>query len=532
MTRPTSFITPTFALALVSLLWLSSLAPALAATVTDTFQLKLTGKEWCRNDPKFFDTINVKATEGATVTLKRDGSGIQATINTNGGNATIDALTLKGRALPANKSGSIAQLVLSGRDPDHFMTLRGQATVNKAGNLTNVRGTYVYQVLSDSGGMPNSDCFGSGTFGTGHKVVPRNFSVDATSSYTLFQQTSLWIARAVVGLPDWAAAAIAYGDFDQDGDVDVFAAYAPGTRNPTPVKRYLNNGSGVFSLDSTWFGGVPPQMVWPRKALAGDFNGDGKLDIFVLGTGYDGPPWPGEAPLLILSSPTGYVKAPGLDSLVGFHHGGASADIDADGDLDVFVSVWPNNAPFFLINDGEGQFTVDKTRLASNLVGKKLFSAELVDVDKDGYVDLLVGGDESQGMPTYICWGDSTGFYSAAKATKIAAVPYLGGVSDFDAEDIDGDGDRDLVLTRNGDGSGPVGFYQGYYLQILENVGNRQFTDVTAQKIVDGSDLSARWIDWIRLHDQDGDGHLDIVVDNAARNLVWYFDPVLGRFKW
>lgn len=514
-----------------TLAWLGPVAPALAAAVTDTFQLKLTGKEWCRGDPKFFEPIKVKATEGATITLNHDGTDIQASINTHGGNATIDVLTLNGRALPANKSDSIAQLVLSGRDPgnpEHFMTIQGQATVNKAGNLTKVTGTYVYQILSDSGGLPNIDCFGSGTFATGHKAVPPNLSVDATSSYTLFQQTSLWIARAVVGLPDWAAAAIAYGDFDQDGDVDVFAAYAPGARSPTPVKRYLNNGSGVFSFDTTWFGGNPPQMVWPRKALAGDFNGDGKLDIFGLGTGYDGPPWPGEAPLLILSSPTGYVKAPGLDTLVGFHHGGASADIDGDGDLDVFISDWKS---YFLINDGQGQFTVDKGRLASNLTGGGLFSAELVDVDRDGYVDLLVGGHEQDGMSTYICWGDSTGFYSAAKTTKIGVVPNEGVVLDFDAEDIDGDGDRDLVLTRTGDGKGTLGFYQGYYLQILENVGNRQFTDVTAQKIVAGSDLNARWIDWIRLHDQDGDGHLDIVVDNAARNLVWYFDPVSGQFK-
>ena len=183
MNRPASFTTPIFSLAIYSLLWLSSLAPALAATaVTDTFQLKATGKEWCRNDPKFFNTTHVKATEGLTFTVTRDvlGTGdltdIQATIN-NSDNATLDAITLNGRALPVNRSGSTAQLVLSGRDPgnpDHFLTLRGKATFDKAGNLTKVTGTYVYQVLSDSGGIPNTDCFGSGTFGTGKKLPPPN----------------------------------------------------------------------------------------------------------------------------------------------------------------------------------------------------------------------------------------------------------------------------------------------------------------------------------------------------------------------
>ena len=145
-------------------------------------------------------------------------------------------------------------------------------------------------------------------------------------------------------------------------------------------------------------------------------------------------------------------------------------------------------------------------------------------------MDLLVGSDDQGGMPTYICWGDATGIYSATKATKIPSVLNEGNVLDFDAEDIDGDGDRDLVVTRTGDGKGVLAFYQGYYLQVLENMGNRQFTDQTAQKLVAGSDSGARWIDWIRLHDHNGDGHLDIVVDDAARNLVWYFDPVSGQF--
>jgi hypothetical protein len=539
MTRLTAFITPIFVLALASLLWLGSLAPALAATVTDTFQLKLIGTERCRNNPNFVEPFTVKFKEGATLALTRDDTGVltdvQATID-NSNNATIAAITLNGRAFFKNTSKSKAELALSGRDPgnpDRFLTLRGTATFNQAGTLTTVTGTYVCQILSDSGGVPNSDCLGSGTFGTGQKAVPRNFSVDATSSYTLFQQTSLWINRRSIRQTNFGTFvnAITYGDFDQDGDSDVFISSSNGTQNQTPVERYLNNGSGVFSLDTTWFGGTPPGLIHPRKALSGDFNGDGKLDVFILGHGYDQPPFPGEAPVLILSSPGGDVIAPGLNNLVGFHHGGAAADIDADGDLDVFVSVFPELSPFFLINNGQGQFTVDTTRLASDLVGRQLYSSELVDVDKDGYVDLLVGGHEQDGMSTYICWGDSTGLYSAAKATTIAAVPNEGVVLDFDAEDIDGDGDRDLVVTRTGDGKGTLGFYQGYYLQILENVSDRQFTDQTAQKIVAGSNSSGGWFDWIRLHDQNGDGHRDIVVDDAARNLVWYFDTLSGQFK-
>jgi hypothetical protein len=102
--RPTAFTTPIVSLALFSLVWLSSLAPALAATVTDTFQATLTGTEWCRNDPKFVETMHVKTTDGMTLTLTRDvlNTGdlidIQATMNTHGDNATIDAIALNGQA--------------------------------------------------------------------------------------------------------------------------------------------------------------------------------------------------------------------------------------------------------------------------------------------------------------------------------------------------------------------------------------------------------------------------------------------------
>jgi len=141
------------------------------------------------------------------------------------------------------------------------MTFHGKATFGKDGRVTKVMGTYVYHIHSDIGGVPNGKCFGNGTFRTGRKAILRNFSVDASSSYTLFQQTSLWVTRTDVGSSNYAATAITYGDFDQDGDVDVFTAFADGTPNLKPVKLYLNDGNRIFSLDTRWFGGTPPTMV-------------------------------------------------------------------------------------------------------------------------------------------------------------------------------------------------------------------------------------------------------------------------------
>jgi hypothetical protein len=185
MNRPTSFTTPIFVLALFSLLWLSSLAPALAATVIDRFELKAIVKEWCQGNPKFFEYNNAKATDGVLLTITRDVNGdgdyadISATIGLAGSEA--DVIPIKGRALLRNKSGSKAEFALSGVNPgnaDHFITIRGHATFDTLGqmiNLTKVTGTIEFQI-TDSYSIDKFNnqsapvkCFGSGTFATGKK---------------------------------------------------------------------------------------------------------------------------------------------------------------------------------------------------------------------------------------------------------------------------------------------------------------------------------------------------------------------------
>ncbi len=352
--------------------------------------------------------------------------------------------------------------------------------------------------------------------------ISPNFSADDGSSHTL-QSTALYVDRQGIRTVHSGtfAHAVSYADYDRDGDIDVFISSGDGSEDATPAELYLNDGSGNFTLDANFFNGSPPGLVHPRKALTGDFNSDGVMDAFVIGHGYDQPPFPGEAPYVMLSTGSGFVLGSGLDGYVGFQHGGASADIDADGDIDIFVA--DTSESFFLINDGLGSFTKDTSRL-DGLNESPLYTAELVDVDSDGYIDLLVAGQEPDGFSSKVLWGDRTGFYSVSKSTELPAVANNGTVIDIDVSDIDRDGDKDVVLNRTGDGAGSLEAYQGYYIQIIENSGSRSFLDITAQNLVAGSSSSEIWFDWIRLWDINEDGHVDIVVDDAARGLVWYND--------
>ena len=152
----------------------------------------------------------------------------------------------------------------------------------------------------------------------------------------------------------------------------------------TQVFSPFNDGNSSFRLDKSFFLGSIPELVDARKAITGDFNGDGRLDIFVAGTGYDKPPFPGEAPVLLLSTENGLRRADGLDHLAGFHHGAAAADIDNDGDLDIFVTGTITDGYFFLMNDGNGDFSPNVDVLPSEINDLSIFTSELVDVDNDG----------------------------------------------------------------------------------------------------------------------------------------------------
>jgi hypothetical protein len=352
-----------------------------------------------------------------------------------------------------------------------------------------------------------------------------NSNESPKSSYEL-QKTDLYIDRYGIrqDFPGTFVHAIAYADFDNDGDEDVFMAGGDGSPNPTDVEMYLNDGSGNFTYDLTIFSGEIPEAIHPRKALVGDYNNDNRPDIFIADHGWDNWPSPGAFPVLLLSSPNGLQSSGDFSSIVGFHHGAASADIDSDGDLDIFVV--DGIQPFFLKNDGKGNFTYVTNIVPDELQSKGIYTTELIDIDLDGYYDLLVAGHEFEGMDTFIYWGNFQGIFSAENKTPLPSVDGQGVIVDIDAEDIDNDGDKDIVLTRTG--SDGDDFYIGYYIQIIVNNNAKQFIDDTLNRITNNG-TGSNWIDWIRLQDKNGDQFVDIIVDDASRNLIWWNDGT-GKF--
>ena len=357
-------------------------------------------------------------------------------------------------------------------------------------------------------------------------AIKKNFEVDKNSSHALqFRDVHVDVdtLRQNNGLNKGYPAAIAYIDIDGDGDTDIFMSGTNNNSEPDP-EVYLNDGYNNFKLKPEFFADfVVPTS--PRKSIIGDYNGDNKEDIYIAGHGFDEPPFPGEAPVLILSNSKGYSSI-ALEEFVGFQHGAASADIDADGDLDIVVSdIKSNGGVSLLLNDGLGNFTLARNKLREFNGRGGYFTVELVDVDEDGYVDLLLSGHEMDGANSTIFWGSGLGDYSYwNNKTDLPKVPGMGSVIDIDVGDIDNDGDKDIILNRTGSSDGD--FYIGYYVQILKNNGARSF--IQSGSIVNKNNpgcmcprIDEGWFYWLRLVDKNFDGSLDIVVDDAWRNLIW-----------
>ena len=313
-----------------------------------------------------------------------------------------------------------------------------------------------------------------------------------------------------------------HADFDGDGILDLFVAFGKfESIERQHLEIWLGRRDGTYRRDDRMLVDAAAGGFHPRKAVVADFNGDGKADVIVADHGYDKFPWPGTSMMLYLSTEDGRLeKAKGLEHIMGFHHSVATGDVDGDGDTDVFI----NSLPAFLINDGKGNMTRNGTYLPKH--GGD-FTSELIDVDRDGHLDLLGAGHEFDGSESLIVWGDKEPGFANSTATILPEVTDFGIVVDIDVADFDGDGINDLLLNRAGSAPGRD-FYDGMYFQLLKGQEDRRtFSDITESSI-DNDQLLNRyghWFEWLIVQDWDFDGDLDIVVDDLHENS--YLGPVL-----
>ena len=270
-------------------------------------------------------------------------------------------------------------------------------------------------------------------------------------------------------LPSGDKTVRAYGNFTGSGRLDYFRAVSTYDKNLPPDQAtagrfefYAKQADGSFVLDTALLP-VATGCVQPGKAIVGDFNGDGRPDVFVACYGYDAPPYPGERNKVVLSQPDGTYVISDASADSGFNHAASAADLNGDGKLDVVVvNNFDADRAYTLINDGSGHFTREATsRLPSAIKPGNYFSVELVDVNEDGWLDLVVGGHEYESAPTSVFINPGTNVFTSVTPTLVPGVANEGVVLDFT---LTGTGStRTLWVLRTSGNDGT--FYQGRTVQ-------------------------------------------------------------------
>ena len=180
--------------------------------------------------------------------------------------------------------------------------------------------------------------------------------------------------------------AIAWADYDKDGDQDLFVA-----NRDEGSRLYRNNGDGTFT-DVAASSGVT--MTTAGDAGWGDYDNDGDLDLFVTA----GDCCRAGNPFRNNRNGT-FTVVLALGSGVG---GVAWGDYDNDGDLDLYQAQGGADVDNLLWrNDGDGTFT-DVASEAGVGGGGAGSGAEWFDYDGDGDLDLglAVATDGTLGRPT------------------------------------------------------------------------------------------------------------------------------------
>jgi hypothetical protein len=244
---------------------------------------------------------------------------------------------------------------------------------------------------------------------------------------------------------------IAVADVNKDGLDDIFFGGAKGKAS----ELFIQNANSTFTRKT--------QPAFVKDAVSEDVaaeffdaDEDGDMDLYVGGGGYEFNQNDAalQGRLYINDGNGGFTKKENAIPKMSISTGCVrSADIDGDGDMDLFIGgrVVPGRypeSPFskILINDGKGNFT-DATASRATALQKigMVTDAVWMDLNKDAQPDLVVAGEW---MPIKV-FINHNGILTDHSADYVH-FPSTGWWNKIYAEDLDGDGDKDLVIGNCG----------------------------------------------------------------------------------
>ncbi|MCZ6817446.1 MAG: CRTAC1 family protein, partial [Planctomycetota bacterium] len=290
--------------------------------------------------------------------------------------------------------------------------------------------------------------------------------------------------RAGVGDSGWGTSC-AFLDYDADSDLDLIVVNyvswssrrdiqcfdRSGRREyclpavydaPTVDVLYRNQGDGTF-MNATESAGLATAAGYGLGVCCGDFNSDGRIDVYVANDGTPNHLWINrgdgtfvEDGLLAGCS----VNARG-EAEAGM--GVAGVDIENDGDVDLFVTHLAGQTnTLYVNNDGLFEDLTPMTGLSMVSMKYTGFGLGFADFDHDGFLDLYIAqgrvtrgqprrrGADPYGEPDLLLRG-SEGMRFEEVSPKGGTEPFSGGAGRGAVfGDVDNDGDIDVVVVESG----------------------------------------------------------------------------------
>ena len=326
--------------------------------------------------------------------------------------------------------------------------------------------------------------------------------VDGISRSLLYRNSANILSEnSNIGLQGIEGGDLAWGDFDNDGDLDLAltGSDAAGNRFTHLYRNRLDTQDFALNIDNIQ---RLPQLGSSSVAWA-DIDNDGDIDLTLMGNA-TGVRFAG-----IFRNDAGSLFEDKTHTLTAMDNGKlAFGDLDNDGDLDLAAIGQindQNGASLTIYANNAGTLSPDNRSTLSGLLASSL---SFGDYDNDGDLDLgSTGFNFTEGLVTRIYANNGSGLFTDAGITGLTGAA----ASDLAWGDVDNDGDLDLALVGQA--------ATGQILQIIRNQSG-SFETAPIDLLIGIDFATVTWADY------DNDGDLDLASSGRTSVDANTFPPV------
>ena len=225
-------------------------------------------------------------------------------------------------------------------------------------------------------------------------------------------------------------------DMDHDGDLDLFE-----TRSASDL-LFRNNGDATFDEQAEKMG-LACANLNSRDAVFGDFDDDGDIDLFIANENGSNALFSNQRQGIYkdITAESGLKSSGGSGAI-------AAGDYNNDGFLDLFITSVNGTGQKLYRNKGNGSFELDKKseEMFSAMQHVKAYDAKFFDFDNDGFLDLIIAGetDLKDGRGIFLYHNDGKGSFTDV-TRLLPDIPKSGRqIALFDYND---DGDIDVLIA-------------------------------------------------------------------------------------